>query len=124
VALWFGTGLGNVYRMEKVLYVDGSVPLDAAGIDGGDAGALHKIGDAGPNLRRIISLDDTIYLARWTIGGDGEILALSKSTGTAVLLASGQSQPRDIFVDTQPTKVVVYWTNSGDGSLRRIAIPK
>lgn len=123
-ALWFGTGLGNVYRMQKVLYVDGSVPLDAAGTDGGDSGALTKIGDAGPNLRRILSLDDTIYLARWTIGGDGEILALSKSTGTAVLLASGQSQPRDIFVDTQPNKVVVYWTNGGDGSLRRIAIPK
>lgn len=122
-ALWFGTGLGTIYRMEKVLYVDGGKPLDAAA-DADASTALVRVGDAGPNLRRIVSRDDWVYLARWTIGGDGEILAVSKTTGQAILVASQQSQPRDIAVDVLGDRTMVYWTNNGDGSVRRAPVPK
>ncbi|MGO9291774.1 MAG: YncE family protein [Polyangia bacterium] len=53
----------------------------------------------------------------WTDTGRGYVFRVDTTDGTSTTLASAQSSPTGIVVDTAN----VYWINAGDGSIRRVA---
>ncbi len=112
-----GVDATNVYLVSQggQVYVVPKVP------DGGAASATTLGAPVGAVVKSMLVTDTALFVTHWTAGADGEIVRMAKD-GTSKVLASGLSEPNEMFLDIENAKETIYWTNRADGTVRRLVV--
>ena len=97
---WLAQG-GQVYRLEKSLA--GTAPTQLAGSAANPEG---------------MAMDSTYVY--WTNPSGGDVRRVPKASGKTTTLATAQGGPSGVAVDVTAAGTVVYFTNRGDGTVKRV----